>query len=290
MRTDPGMVRRVLLAAAGLLCAAHAIDCSSKSTYEPGGAQPGCPVGSESCPCTPGGSCDPGLTCLSNLCVNTGTGNGGSAGGDVGCEPCLRPAFGSVSSTCAMTSGGEPFTATLAFAEGVPSSFMDKPCSEVSLTSGDPNCGFSVQCGDCAVAVSYATSSTPPGYVAHATCSGASGDCPAAGATSPVIFAGAPCTSGSAGGGGAAGTGGAGGASGGGGSGGSCDTVKVPGCADCPCSSCPAGRYCEPGSSSNGVYCLKKCDTDSDCCPGVSCTPNKWTSSYPPKICSNTGL
>jgi hypothetical protein len=28
-----------------------------------------CPVGSESCPCTDGGGCDPGLTCLSNVCV-----------------------------------------------------------------------------------------------------------------------------------------------------------------------------------------------------------------------------
>jgi hypothetical protein len=31
-----------------------------------------CPIGSEGCPCTGGGACDPGLTCLSEVCVNAG--------------------------------------------------------------------------------------------------------------------------------------------------------------------------------------------------------------------------
>jgi hypothetical protein len=38
--------------------------CSSSSSGD------NCAVGSESCPCTAGGSCDKGLTCLSNRCVN----------------------------------------------------------------------------------------------------------------------------------------------------------------------------------------------------------------------------
>jgi hypothetical protein len=36
-----------------------------------------CPVGSEGCPCTPGGGCDPGLTCVSGYCSY-------SYGGDAG--------------------------------------------------------------------------------------------------------------------------------------------------------------------------------------------------------------
>lgn len=38
-----------------------------------------CSVGGEGCPCTEGGACDPGLSCLSNLCVNpVPTGSGGA--------------------------------------------------------------------------------------------------------------------------------------------------------------------------------------------------------------------
>jgi hypothetical protein len=36
-----------------------------------------CPVGSEGCPCTSGGGCDPGLTCISGYCSS-----GGDAGGE----------------------------------------------------------------------------------------------------------------------------------------------------------------------------------------------------------------
>lgn len=34
-----------------------------------------CPVGSVTCPCTSGGACDNGLVCLSNLCVDPGSGS-----------------------------------------------------------------------------------------------------------------------------------------------------------------------------------------------------------------------
>lgn len=40
-----------------------------------------CPIGMERCPCTQGGVCDPGLTCLSNFCVNA-EGGSGAAGDD----------------------------------------------------------------------------------------------------------------------------------------------------------------------------------------------------------------
>src|SRR5690606_23999005 len=36
------------------------------------GCKPQCDVGSEGCECTTGGACNPGLTCLSKLCVNAG--------------------------------------------------------------------------------------------------------------------------------------------------------------------------------------------------------------------------
>lgn len=39
-----------------------------------------CPVGAEACPCTPGGSCDPGLICLSQVCVAEPA-TGGTSGG-----------------------------------------------------------------------------------------------------------------------------------------------------------------------------------------------------------------
>lgn len=43
------------------------------------GGMEDCPVGSESCECTAGGACDPGLTCASQVCVNLG-GLGGQGG------------------------------------------------------------------------------------------------------------------------------------------------------------------------------------------------------------------
>jgi hypothetical protein len=47
-------------------------------TDEGEGANNACSVGSEGCPCTGGGSCDSGLSCLSGVCVDTGTGPGSS--------------------------------------------------------------------------------------------------------------------------------------------------------------------------------------------------------------------
>ena len=57
------------------------------------GSEGPCDVGTEACPCTPGGSCDPGLTCLSGFCVDVGCpiGSEGCActqGG--GCDPGLE--------------------------------------------------------------------------------------------------------------------------------------------------------------------------------------------------------
>jgi len=44
---------------------------------------PPCPAGSETCACYGNQTCNPGLLCFSDLCVNPATGNGG-AGGNIG--------------------------------------------------------------------------------------------------------------------------------------------------------------------------------------------------------------
>lgn len=57
------------------------------------------------------------------------------------------------------------------------------------------------------------------------------------------------------------------------------------------CDDCPTGTYCEPGSSSDGVYCLYPCSTDADCChpeAATQCNPNEWVNSYSGNICSYT--
>jgi len=63
---------------------------SSSTTMGDSSSGDGCVVGSEGCPCTPGGGCDPGLVCLyGTLCVPTtgssedsGTGSSSSEGGE----------------------------------------------------------------------------------------------------------------------------------------------------------------------------------------------------------------
>jgi hypothetical protein len=47
------------------------------------GDDSGCPIGSEGCPCTGGGACDPGLMCEGGICVPaSGDGDGDGDGGD----------------------------------------------------------------------------------------------------------------------------------------------------------------------------------------------------------------
>lgn len=68
---------------AGLWVAGMAYGCAAGGETDTNGE---CPVGSETCPCTTGGACDPGLMCLSNICVdpNNSTGGGGSGTGGSG--------------------------------------------------------------------------------------------------------------------------------------------------------------------------------------------------------------
>ncbi len=62
----------LIAAVAGLL-----VGCGSKSLMTP----PTCTTGTETCDCYGNMTCNPGLACLSNLCVNPASGNGGIGGG-----------------------------------------------------------------------------------------------------------------------------------------------------------------------------------------------------------------
>ena len=57
-----------------------AAGCTSSESASPNN----CPSGSESCPCRYGGDCDPGLTCLSKVCVAAGNGGEGGSNGEGG--------------------------------------------------------------------------------------------------------------------------------------------------------------------------------------------------------------
>lgn len=65
------------------LVGALAVSGSAVWSCAAGGTDTECPIGSEKCPCTDGGSCDGDLVCLSDLCVNPnpqgGSGQGGAA-------------------------------------------------------------------------------------------------------------------------------------------------------------------------------------------------------------------
>jgi hypothetical protein len=56
------------------------VACSSGSSMK---QPPACPMGAETCACYGNGTCNTGLVCFSELCVNPATGNGG-AGGSLG--------------------------------------------------------------------------------------------------------------------------------------------------------------------------------------------------------------
>lgn len=78
--------------------------------------------------------------------------------------------------------------------------------------------------------------------------------------------------------------------SGGSGSGGasSAPTTCRASHSEASCADCDSTEYCEPGSSSSGIYCLPLCQTDADCCPSSSaihCRQNTWTNSYVGTVC-----
>jgi hypothetical protein len=67
----------VVIAVAGVLLVACGSGSSNKSP-------PACATGAETCACYGNGTCNTGLVCLSELCVNPSTGNGGAGGTTTG--------------------------------------------------------------------------------------------------------------------------------------------------------------------------------------------------------------
>ena len=68
---------------AGALCLGFAFWNGGCAAGEADPADTSCTIGLEKCACTKGGACDPGLECLSGLCVDptpTGSGGSGAAG------------------------------------------------------------------------------------------------------------------------------------------------------------------------------------------------------------------
>ena len=73
------------------------------TTTGDGDGDPGCPVGSEGCPCTNGGGCDPGLTCDSGVCspdATTGDGDGDPTTGDGDGDPTTGDGDGDPGNAC----------------------------------------------------------------------------------------------------------------------------------------------------------------------------------------------
>jgi hypothetical protein len=105
-----------------------------------GGGDDSCKVGGESCACTGGGACDPGLTCLSNRCVKGGApaGGAGMGGTSTPAAPDLSAFTGTwkyTSGTTVRTCGNTPQTGQLmgnfTVQKGVdaPLVVIDDPCT-----------------------------------------------------------------------------------------------------------------------------------------------------------------
>jgi hypothetical protein len=243
-------------------------------------SDPECPVGSEGCPCTAGGSCDQGLQCFPPICFppdvvgtgGTGGGSGGAptggAGGSAGapsCAECLASTLGSMTVECKIGGSFSERTAALVLADGLPTSLGGEACGPPTQRSADATCGQHVTCGGCRLEMFYSTG----GYRANVSCGGGSeaGSCPDILAASEIFKPSASCAT----------------------PGGATGPTICKSHSESRCSECESGEYCEPGSSSSGIVCLLPCDTDADCCPGIPCRTNGWAG-YPAKICSVDGV
>ncbi|MEZ4225332.1 MAG: hypothetical protein R3B13_30555 [Polyangiaceae bacterium] len=77
-------MRKSIRRASGAFALGISVVILSACASEQNNGSGACAVGTESCECTAGGACDPGLSCLSNICVNTGGGGSSGAGGTGG--------------------------------------------------------------------------------------------------------------------------------------------------------------------------------------------------------------
>ncbi|MFV8753667.1 peptidoglycan DD-metalloendopeptidase family protein [Nannocystaceae bacterium ST9] len=82
-----------------------------------------CPIGGEGCPCTPGGGCDPDLTCVDGICEPTGESSGASEAdsgnldeADTDCTYPCGPAIDRGDEGCGCTSEPRPASPIAALA------------------------------------------------------------------------------------------------------------------------------------------------------------------------------
>ena len=126
-----------------------------------------CVIGAAGCPCTPGGGCDDGLTCLSDFCVDNGDSNGSSspANGSGGASTAgSGGAAGVTSSSSATTSGST--TTTSGSTSGAAS----------SSSSGGGNCNLPAPtmvtgCGTCDCCDNWSAAWEPVSGATHYTLS-----------------------------------------------------------------------------------------------------------------------
>ncbi len=143
-------MRRVVAAlSAGLWVVGAAYGCAAGGSADDKPEE--CAVGSEGCRCTTGGACDPGLSCLSNICVDPNGGSGGSgasgAGGNgTGGMDCVPDGEGcqavdvifALDSSGSMTEENAALAATQAF-RSVVETIAGINCGQVDFRVGITN-------------------------------------------------------------------------------------------------------------------------------------------------------
>lgn len=81
-------------------------------TTQPGNDTNDCPIGAEGCPCTSGGSCDAGLVCLSQLCVDPGTEDTTDSGSTTGSDASTGESTATTGGETTRTTGTTGTTGT----------------------------------------------------------------------------------------------------------------------------------------------------------------------------------
>ncbi len=226
------LVRLGLLVSVGVL--PFMIQCGGS-----GSSGTSCPVGAEGCRCTPGGTCDTGLTCLSNYCVDrTGGSEGGAGTGDAG-----APGAGGSS-----TQGGSPGSAGEPGSGGSATQGGSPGVGGTDTTGGAPGAGGSDDGGS-------------PG-TGGATVQGGS-----AGTVASAGQAGTPSS---------AGAGGQAGASGEGGVAGSAGSGPPPLETSTGSDDCATGEICVYDVDGNGTCIMgsqQPCDADLTCINDMGFVP-----------------
>jgi hypothetical protein len=119
-----------------------------------GGASSACTTGSEGCPCTTGGGCDPGLECKSSLCVDLGGGGAGTGGNST--DPNV--ACADITKYCDKLYACAPLLVNIAYGSKDVCATREKISCKDALTA--PDTGLTAKSiADCGTALADATCS-----------------------------------------------------------------------------------------------------------------------------------